>query len=140
MTQQNLAEPYDPEAVADYRQEARLFLAKAQGYLVANDLHQASEKGWGAAAWMAKAVAVVYGWRYREHAEFGVVLNNASDLTGNERILVLKSIAYSLHSNYYTRKRFLSHRAIAHDLGRMTELLDILEPLTAPVADGQAGG
>ena len=140
MTQQNLGEPYDAEAVADYRQEARIFLAKAQGYLDTGDLHQASEKGWGAAAWMAKAVAEAYGWRYREHAEFGVVLGNASDLTGNDRIVVLKSIAYSLHTNYYTRKRFLSHRIIAHDLGLMTELLDLLEPLTTPAANGQAGG
>ena len=47
-----------PEAVVeDYRQQSRYFLAKSREYLADDDLHQASEKGWGAAAWMAKAVA-----------------------------------------------------------------------------------
>ena len=52
-------EPYqqDGNAVADYRQRSRIFLARAREYLAIDDLHQASEKGWGAATWMAKAVA-----------------------------------------------------------------------------------
>ena len=139
MTQSHPDESYDPEAVADYRQEARAFLVKAREYLAAGDLHQASEKGWGAAAWMAKAVAEVYGWQYREHQQFGHVLNRASEMSGKDRIFELKSIAYGLHSNYYTRKRFLSGRAIAHDLDRMAELLEALEPLTVP-GGGAAGG
>ena len=140
MTQQNLAEPYDPEAVANYRQESRLSLAKAQGYLAVGKLHRASKNGWDAAVSMAKAVAAVHGWRYQEHAEFGVVLINASDLTGNDQLLELKAAAYGLHLNHYTRKRFLSQRPIAHDLNRVAELLDIMEPLTAPAANGPAGG
>ena len=130
MTQPGSPRQYDTEAVEDYRQQARAFLGKAREYLAVDDLHQASEKGWGAAAWMAKAVAVVYRWEYTEHAEFGVVLNNASDLSGNNRLLELRGIAYGLHKNYYFRKRFLSPRSIAHDIDRMAELLDILEPLT----------
>lgn len=51
-------EPYEQDggAVADYRQQSREFLAQAWAYSC-DDLPQASEKGWGAAAWMAKAVA-----------------------------------------------------------------------------------
>ena len=136
MTQPNLQERYDPEAVEDYRRQARDFLRKARQYLAEDDLHQASEKGWGAAAWMAKAVAVVYGWEYTEHAEFGVVLNNASELSGNNRLFELRGIAYGLHKNFYFRKRFLSPGSIAHDIDRMAELLDLLEPLAVP-NDGQ---
>ena len=132
MTQPDLSERYDPEAIEDYRQQAYAFLDRARGYLTSDDLHQASEKGWGAAAWMAKAVAVAQGWEYGQHAHFGVVLNNASDLTGNDRLLELSDTAYRLHRNYYTRKQFLSPRSISHSLDRMAELLDILEPLTAP--------
>ena len=139
MTQSNPDESYDPEAIADYRREARGFLVKAREYLAADDLHQASEKGWWAAVWMAKAVAAVYGWQYQNHQQFGDVLNRASDLSGNDQIFDLKSTAYSLHSNYYTRKRFLSARAIAHDLDRMAELLEALEPLTVP-GNGLGGG
>lgn len=137
MTQPSLSGQYDTEAVADYRLQAREFLVKAREYLAADDLHQASEKGWGAAAWMAKAVAEVQGWDYREHAQFGVVCRNASDLTGNERLLDLSNAAYGLHRNYYTRKVFLSDRTIARDLDQMAELLAAFEPLTVPES-GQA--
>ena len=58
-TQGSPMEPFEQEeaAVADYRQQARVFLNESRQYLAEGDLHQASEKGWGAAAWMAKAVA-----------------------------------------------------------------------------------
>ena len=39
----------DTEAVADHVNQARDFLAKSREYLTQSDLHQASEKGWGAA-------------------------------------------------------------------------------------------
>lgn len=132
MTQPDSQEQYDPEAVEDYRQQARDFLVRAWEYLDADDLHQASEKGWGAAAWMAKAVAVTQGWQYRQHAQFGVVMYNASDLTGNDRLRMLGAVAYGLHQNYYIRKLFLNDRAIGLSLENMAELLDTLEPLTVP--------
>ncbi len=137
MTQINLSEEYDPLAVEDYRQQAREFLGKAREYLAVDDLHQASEKGWGAAAWMAKAVAVTQGWEYSQHAHFSVVLQNASDATGDDRLRVLRAVAYELHQNFYTRKRFLSDHAIGLGLNDMAVLLDVLEPLTIP-ANGQA--
>ena len=59
--QPDLSNRFDPAAVEDYRQQAHVFLEKARQYLLEDDLHQASEKGWGAAAWMAKAVAVNQG-------------------------------------------------------------------------------
>ena len=136
MTQPGLSEQYDPIAVEDYRQQAHDFLSRAREYLTADDLHQASEKGWGAAACMAKAVAVAQGWEYRQHAQFGVVLNNASDLTGNDRLRLLSAVAYGLHQNYYIRKRFLSHRTIGLSLDDMEELLDTLEPLATLANQG----
>ena len=51
----------DVEAVADYVNQARDFLAKSREYLTQGDLHQASEKGWSTAAHMVKAVAVSQG-------------------------------------------------------------------------------
>ncbi len=130
MTQPNLSEQYDPIAVEDYRQQARDFLRRGREYLAADDLHQASEKGWGAAAWIAKAAAVTQGWQFENHAQFGVVVYNASALTGNDRLRLLGEAAYGLHRNYYTRKRFLVAEAIGRTLDDMAELLDALEPLT----------
>ena len=45
----------------------RDFMAKAQAYLAEDDLLQASEKGWGAAAQMVKAAAEMRGWPHKNH-------------------------------------------------------------------------
>lgn len=131
MTQMNPVEPFGPDAAGDYRQQARYFLVKSRQYLAEGELHQASEKGWGAAAWMAKAVAETRGWEYRRHEQFNVVLDNVRSLSGNERLLELRGVANDLHRNFYTRGRFLDPVGIGVSLDRMTELLDLLEPLTA---------
>ncbi len=132
MTQTSPNEPFNESgaAVADYRQQAREFLAKSRKYLADDDLHQASEKGWGAAAWMAKAVADAQGWEYQKHPQFSVVLNNARRVTGEIRLLGMAGIANDLHGNVYTRKRFLDPESIALSLDQIAILLDILEPLT----------
>ena len=132
MSQTSPMEPFetDGEAVADYCQQARVFLTKSHQYLAEDDLHQASEKGWGAAAWMAKAVADAQGWEYERHAQFNVVLNNARRLTGDARLLGMAGIANDLHGNFYTRKRFLDSESVSLSLDQIAILLDILEPLT----------
>ncbi len=125
-------EPYeqDRNAVGDYRQQSLEFLGKARQYLAEGDLHQASEKGWGAAAWMAKAVAESQGWQYRRHDEFFTVMYQAQDLTGNEQVRTLGNTANTMHGYFYTRKRFLRPEIIGANLDDMETLLDILQPLT----------
>ena len=118
--------------VADHAAQAREFLTQAREHVAADHLHQASEKGWGAAAHMAKAVAAAHGWEYEKHAHFSVVLNNAYGLTGDDRLRALRSIANELHGNYYQRKRHLNAKVIGEDIESVAELLDILAPLTAP--------
>ena len=132
MTQSSPMEPSDgPVAeIADYRRQAREFLLKSRQYLAEDDLHQASEKGWGAAAWMAKAAAEAQGWQYKKHDQFSTVMNSARLLTGDGRLPGLRSIANELHSNFYKRRLLLNADAIAVDLDHVSTLLDILEPLT----------
>ena len=132
MTQSSPIEPFNEPsvAVADYRQQAREFLVKSHQYLADGDLHQASEKGWGAAAWMAKAVADAQGWNYERHAQFNVVMYQAQDLSGDARLDDLRGNANELHGYFYTRKLFLRADVISRGLDRMATLLDILEPLT----------
>ena len=120
----------DTEQIADYEGQAREFLAKSREYLAQGDLHQASEKGWGAAAHMAKAVAVARGWTYETHADFSEVLYQARRLTGNADLSGLRSIANELHFNYYRRERHLNRDSIDEDLASIAQLLDILQPLT----------
>ena len=132
MTQADLPGNHDLTATADYRQQARQFLTKSRVYLADDDLHQASEKGWAAAAWMAKAVATAQGWEYEKHEHFNVVLNNARLLTCNVRLPGLRGIANDLYGNLYRRRRFLDAEDISVGLDQVAELLDLLEPLTEP--------
>ena len=134
MTQQTSPiEPFDSDddAVGDFRQQAQQFMVKSRQYLADGHLHQASEKGWAAAAWMAKAVAMAQRWDYTRHEQFSVVLNNASQITGDARIRAMRSVANELHGYFYTRKRFLVAEDIGDGLDQIAVLLDILEPLTA---------
>lgn len=132
MPQMSPMQPYDEfiETIEDYRLQSREFLAKSRTYLADDDLHQASEKGWGAAAWMAKAVATAQEWQYDKHEHFGEVLYQAGKLTGDDRIRILREIANGLHGNFYQRKRFLHADNIASSLDEVATLLDLLEPLT----------
>ena len=125
-------EPSEPEAgvAADYRRQSRIFLVKAREYLDEGDLHQAAEKGWGAAAWMAKAVAEAQGWNYRKHDEFFAVMHRAEDLLGDQRIAGFLRTANRLHGFFYTRMTLLRPSVIGAGLDEMAELLDLLQPLT----------
>lgn len=132
MSQSSPMQPYDQgdAVVADYRQQSREFLSKGREYLANGDLHQAAEKGWGAAAWMAKAVAVEQGWEYTKHDEFFTVMYQARDLTGDDRLRSLTAVANTMHGFFYTRKRFLRPEIIGENLNDVELLLDIIQPLT----------
>ena len=126
----------DFEEVADHASKAREFLNRSREYLAIGDLHQASEKGWGAAAHMTKAVAVAQGWQYTNHSHFSNVLNEARRQTGNPRFRDLRSIANELHINYYKRDILLEADAIGEDIESIAELLTLLAPLTGPESAG----
>lgn len=121
---------HDVEEVRDHAAQARDFLIRGREYLAAGDLHQASEKGWGAAAHMAKAVALAQGWQYTRHSHFHRVMNQAGRLTGNTRLPFLHGRAEILHINYYELKDDLDTEQISKDLQSVAEMLDILTPLT----------
>ena len=116
----------DAVAVADHQRQAQQFLAAARQYLANGDLHQASEKGWGAASHMAKAVAEARGWKYETHSQFHVVLSKAAKLTSNDHLRVLGAVANQLHGNFYRRKQFLAANDIRNDLDHVAELVELL--------------
>jgi len=114
------------EAHADL---ARDFLRRAAVYLDAGDLHQASEKGWGAAAHMVKAVALAQGWEYERHAHFRRVIHRIRSMTGDDRVRALGDKAEMLHGGYYGLGDDLDADIISEDLADVGELLDLLEPM-----------
>ena len=134
MAQTSPMEPYeqDADSVADYRQQSRIFLVKSREYLADGDLHQASEKGWGAASWMAKAVAEAQGWNYSRHDEFLTVMYQAADLSGDTRLRNLRRVANELHGFFYNRKMLLRPDVILEGLDEIETMLNILQSLTEP--------
>ena len=117
------------DVVVDHQQRAGYFLQKGREFLADGDLHQASEKGWGAAAHIVKAVAATYGWSYESHDEFDAMLEQASALARNDRIHDLGNAAHYLHRNYYKRKALLNPDRIRRNLDNVDELINLLRPL-----------
>ena len=120
----------DNDQIQTYTSQASTFLSNAWEHLNTGDLHQASEKGWGAAAHMAKAVALKQGWTYESHSHYRQVMNRVLNLTANDRVRVLRAIAEALHANFYNTRDNLDTDTIRRDLADIAELLDILEQLT----------
>ena len=113
----------------DYHSEtAGVFLAKAGGYLAEGDLLQASEKGWGAAAQMVKAVAEARGWAHSGHRQLFVAVDLLVKETGDEQLRVAFGLANVLHINFYDGllpredvEAYLAH--IREFVGRLEELV-----------------
>ena len=118
------------DGAVDYRIQAWDFLAKSRQYLADGELHQASEKGWGAAAHMMKAVAAARDWEYEMHDQFRSAVRNARQWSRDERLRTLGYSAEALHKNYYQRKIFLDAEEIRADLDDVELMLNILQPLT----------
>ena len=121
--------PETGDVVADHRGRAGYFLQQARQFLADGDFHQASEKGWGAAAHITKAVAAARGWCYESHDEFDTVLDQASSLAENDRIHDLGNAAHYLHRNYYRRKALLNPDRIQQNLDNVAQLINLLQPL-----------
>ena len=78
-----------------------MFLAQAHEELAKGDLPQASEKGWGAAAQMVKAIAEERGWRHFSHRDIMRAVDALSQQTGNPELAYLFAFAGYLHVNFY---------------------------------------
>lgn len=84
-----------------YNETSRALLAAAREELEGGDLLQASEKLWGAAAQMVKAVGQSRGWRHDSHHGLFEAVNRLADETGDRELRDLFQIAGSLHFNFY---------------------------------------
>ena len=110
-----------------YKQRSRENLAKAYRELEAGDLAQASEKAWGAAALMVKAIAQQRGWRHRSHGWLHDVVDDLVEETGDGELNRLFSVASDLHVNFY--EGWLRPRRIRqgiHDVERFVEKVERL--------------
>ena len=114
----------------DYHSEtAGVFLAKAGGYLAEEDLLQASEKGWGAAAQMVKAVAEERGWAHSGHRQLFVAVDRLVEETGDEQLRVAFGLANVLHINFCDG--LLPREDVEAYLAHIREFVGRLEALLA---------
>ena len=114
----------------DYHIEiASEFLARARSYLADDDLLQASEKGWGAAAQAVKAVAESRGWEHSGHRQLQRTIRRLVDETGLSDIRDGFNEANTLHANIYDG--FLETQDISENLERVEFLVGQLRPLAS---------
>ena len=102
-------------------------LARARTYLDEEDLLQAFEKGWGAAAQMVKAAAHARGWRHQSHRDLHVTINRLAEETGDAEIGDLFDAANQLHTNFY--EGWLPRETVERNLSRVTTLVERLDAL-----------
>ena len=116
------------EVVTDQLELARNFLARSKSYLAQGDLHQASEKGWGAAAHIVKAVAAANNWEYNYHDQFESVVINAQQRYRQPGLLEMSRAAEALHRNYYRRTLLLNAEIIRRDVEAVENMVNTLQP------------
>ena len=118
-----------PSQIAtDHVEMAKNFLVRSKEYLAEGDLHQASEKGWGAASHMAKAVAAENNWTYENHNQFDSVIINARQRYRLPQLREHAKAAHVLHQNYYQHPSLLNQAAIEEDIDDVEKMLEALEP------------
>lgn len=122
-------------ATQKYRQTSERLLAQARGELAQGDLIQASEKGWGAAAQMLKAIAEERGLEHGRHRHLTRVASHLRSQTGDGDLFRLYQVAEALHGNFYENE--YEPENIAQSLDDVERLLDKLDPLIG--AAGQPG-
>ena len=110
-----------------YRESSHHLLAQARSELAAGDVRQASEKGWGAAALMLKAVAEERGWEHERHRHHFRTVSHLQAELGDGAITDDFARANLLHENFYEDE--LASAEVAEGLDRVQGLLDKLEPL-----------
>jgi hypothetical protein len=111
----------------DYTGASREFLRKAFDELAQGDVVQASEKGWGAAAQMVKAVAEQRGWPHNGHALLYEAVRALVQETGDSQLANLFHVAGNLHVNFY--ENWIPADLVELGLQDVQVLLDKLEPL-----------
>ena len=110
-----------------YRDDSRHLLAQARSELAGGDVRQASEKGWGAAAQILKAIAEDRGWDHGKHRHLSRVASRLRAELGDGDIFRFYQVADSLHGNFYEDE--FTPEDVAQALGDVEQLLGKLEPL-----------
>ena len=97
-----LNEPLDPEARLEVHLKlSEKYMREAEDLLAKGDYAQASEKAWGAAAQIVKALAAREGKELRSHASLWEYVDELAEKLGEIELRHLWGRANNLHQNFY---------------------------------------
>ena len=113
--------------VVKYRTAAETFIEQAFVELSLGDLRQASEKGWGAAAEIVKAVAEQRSWDHRRHEDLYWAVDRIAKEIRDSAILTRFNNAGQLHMNFY--EGWLAEPNVRAGLQEVQELVQRLQLL-----------
>lgn len=101
------------------------YLKEAEEFLEKKDFIQASEKAWGAASQIVKAVAAKRGIELRSHGELHKFISKLKEETKDEEIRKLWQVAISLHQNFY--ENWLPEEIVRESIGDVKRLVEKLK-------------
>ena len=116
------------ETVKHYLKLNRKYLSEGEALLRKRDPVQASEKFWGAAAEIVKAVAAGRGLELRTHLDLWSFVTKLRDELSDPEITRLFSIAGMLHQNFYEAS--MTFEAVKDSAESIKQLINKLEKLT----------
>ena len=108
-----------------YSEQAAEYWRQAQEELEKGDLRQASEKGWGAASQLVKAVAEKRRWDHKSHHDLHDAVSILADETEDDDLRLQFGSAASLHINFY--EGWLDRPTITLHLHQVNQLMTKLK-------------
>jgi len=134
-----LNEEVDPVERAElYAALSEKYLREANELLAKGDYVQASEKLWGAAALVVKAVAASRGVSIASHGELFSFVRALGEEEGDPELRRLFSVASTLHQNFY--EGWLSGDVVREYAEDVKQLVAELKRLLKAAHRGEAGG
>ena len=128
----------DPETKAEIHENlSEKYMKDAEELMKKGDYVQASEKAWGAASQMVKAVAAKNGLELRSHGELHKFVSKISKERGDEEIRRLWRSAIVLHQNFY--ENCLPEDMVIDSIGDVKKLINKLRT-NQQVENGSGGG
>ena len=91
----------DPESKSEVHILSEKYAREMDEFLEKGDYVQASEKAWGAALQILKAVASKRGKELKSHGELHKFVSELREETGDQELRRLWQVATSLHQNFY---------------------------------------
>ena len=110
-----------------YEEQAYIYLERAKVELRVGDLRQASEKAWGAASQMVKAVASSRDWPHAVHGHLVAAVESLADELSERELRANFDAAQALHRNFY--EGGLSQAGVALRISQVEILLGRLRYL-----------